>query len=413
MTFPWGLTVYGFRAKTLEEIVDTIETRAKAEILDSEGRPLLNTKAGPVHQLIGIFASEARVVWEVVEAVHGATDPDRASGAALVSVGALTGSEKLGATNSTVTATVTLGAGVTLPAGSIASVDGDPDARFVTLDDVGGGAAGDYEVELVAETAGPVAANAGTLTEIETPVSGWTAITNELDAVQGSLEESDAEFRVRRDDELESQGTSPQDAIRADLLRLLAANEISTGSVTVAMNVTDFTNGDGLPPHSVEAIVYDGTDDGSALDDDAIAQVLWTTVAAGIATHGTSSGTAIDALGVDHTVEFSRPTPKPVYISTSINVAPSRGWDEDAGEDAVATAIAAFGDANHGVGDDVSRFRMLSSVFETLGVIDVTAFTLGFSASPVGTANLTIAARELATFDTSRIVVTPTVVTPP
>lgn len=412
-SLPWGLTPYGFRAKTLDEILSGLEARAIAEIVDEEGRPLLNVKVGPIAQLLGIFASEAREVWEVVEAVHAANDPDRASGAALASVGALTGSEPLGATPSTVVATVTLGAGVTLPAGSIASVDGDPDARFVTLADVGGGAAGDYEVELESETAGPIAANAGTLTEIETPVAGWSAITNALDAVQGTLVETDADFRIRRDDELEAQGTSPQDAIRADLLRLLADAEITNGGVTVAMNVTDATDGDGLPPHSVEAIVYDGTEDGSGLTDDEIAQRLWETVAAGIATHGTSSGTAIDALGVERTVEFSRPTLVPIYVDVTVDVALARGWDEDAGADAVAAAIAAAGDELHGVGDDVIRYRLIAAALSITGVIDVEVMTVGTTASPVGMGNVTIGARELATFDTSRIDVTVDVGSPP
>jgi len=39
------------------------------------------------------------------------------------------------------------------------------------------------------------------------------------------------------------------------------------------------------------------------------------------------------------------------------------------------------------------------------GVLDVPTFYLGFSASPSGTANLTIGTREIATFDVARVVV--------
>lgn len=410
---PWGLTVYGFRAKTLEEIRSEMETRAIDELRDADGRALLNVKVGPVHQIIGICSSQARELWEALEALHAAADPDRAIGAAQDALCALTGTTRQAPTKSRLTATLTLTNGTTVPAGSIASVVGAPDRRFVTLEDVTATADDDYDVECEAETAGPVAANAGTLTVIETPVAGWTAVTNALDAVQGADVEEDSELRARREEELSAQGTSPRDAIRADLLRMLAAADITNGSVTVLMNVTDVVDGDGLPPHSVEALVHDGTDDGSGIDDDAIAQVLWDTVAAGIQTYGTSTGTAVDSLGVEHTVSFSRPTLKTVYVSVSVNVATSRGWDASAGSTSIKEAIVALGESVHGVGDDVTRFRLLSAVFDVEGVIDVTAFTLGFTATPVGTVNLTIAARELAVFDTSRVVVTPTVVTPP
>lgn len=412
-SLPWGLTPYGFRAKTLEDIQAGLEGELRDKIRDAEGRPNLNTKAGPIHQVIGTVASAAREVWELAEAVHAATDPDRATGAALATVCAITGTEPIGATRSRVTAIVALGMGVTLPAGSIASVDGTPTARFVTIAPVTATSAGNYEVLLDGETPGPIGANAGTLTVIETPVSGWSAITNPLDAVLGTLEETSAELRARRERELDAQGTSPRDAIRADLLRLLIQHGITNGSASVFMNTGDVTDGDGLPPHSVETIVYDGTDDGSALSDDAIAQLLWDTVAAGIQTYGTSTGTAIDAVGIEHQVAFTRPTVIPIYVATSTNVATSRGWDAVGGEDAIKEAIATRGDAEFGVGDDVIRFKLLSAVFGVPGVIDVTAFTLGTSINPVGTSNLVIGRRQIAAFDTSRVAVTATPVSPP
>lgn len=409
---PWGLTPAGFRAKTLAEIQDDLEAQLKDGIRDSDGRPRLNVKAGPIHQIVGTVSSAAREVWEVLEAVHAATDRDRATGAALRSVAALTGTTPIGATKSRVTGKLALAALMTLPRGSIVSVAGSPTSRFLTLADVVTTGAGYYEVELEAETAGPVAANAGTLTVIETPVTGWASITNELDAVQGQLAETDPELRSRTEDELAAQGTSPRDAIRADLLQLLAAKGVTDGSVTVYMNVTDATDVDGLPPHSVEAVVYDGTPSGTAVTADEIAQVLWDTVGAGIATYGTSSGTATDSVDVEQVLRFTRPTPREVWIASAVNVATSRGWDAVAGEAEVVKAVLAAGRA-YLVGDDVSRFRLLSSQFSVPGLIDCTAFTLGFSSSPVGTDNLVIGKREIAAFDSSRVIVTPTLVTPP
>lgn len=412
-TLPWGLTPYGFRAKTLEEIESELATRLRDGIRDSEGRRVLNTEVGAVAQIIGTVASAAREAWEAVEAVHAASDRDRASGASLRSVAAITGTRALGATKSTVSLTLTLGAGVTVPAGSIVSVDGAPEARFVTIESVTSTTARTYSAEAEAETAGPVAANAGTLTIIETPVSGWTGVTNALDAVPGALAETDPELRARAEDELAAPGRSPQDAIRARLLQLLRDKGVTRGSVTVHMNVGDVVDADGLPGHSVEAVVYDGTDNGSAVTSSDIAETLWSCVGAGIYTHGNTPITVRDSAGGAHAVRFTRPLVRAVYIVTAANVSGQRGWDSANGSTLAKNTLVAAADEIHGVGDDVSRFRVLSALFGVAGLIDVTSFTLGFAPAPVGTTNLVIGRREIAAFDTSRVTFTPTVVSPP
>lgn len=412
-SLPWGLLPSGFRARTLEEILETMRARAVDEIRDANGNALLNTKIGPVHNLLGIVASEAREVWEAAESVHSAINRDGAAGASLDFLGALTGTPRLAATKSTVTLKLTLDAAVTVPVGSIVSVTGAPTKRFYTLAEVVSVHAGYYEVEAEAETAGVVAANAGTIEEIETPVTGWTAVTNALDAVQGTEEEEDPDYRARAEDGLDAQGSTPQDAIRADLLQLLADRGVTRGSVQVFMNTTDATDGDGLPPHSVEAVVYDGTDDGTAVTDDEIAQVLWDNVAAGIETYGTSNGDATDSLGGTRVVEFTRPTVKPVYIVSTFTASTARGWDAVAGATEVAAALVELAEELYSVGDDVQRFRLIAFMFSVAGVIDVSTFTLGYTASPVGTANLAVARREIATFDTSRVSLTPSLVSPP
>lgn len=411
-SLPWGLTPYGFRAKTLEEIREELATRLRDNIRDSSGRRVLNTEVGAVSQIVGTVASAAREAWESLEAVHAASDRDRASGAGLRSVAAVTGTRALGPTKSTVTLSLTLGSTVTVPAGSIVSVAGTPEARFVTTTSTTSTSAGDYDVETEAETAGPVVANAGTLTVIETPVAGWTAVTNPIDAVEGALAETDPELRARAEAELAAPGRSPQDAIRAVLLQLLRDNGITNGSVTVYMNVSDVTDGDGLPPHSVEAVIHDGTDDATGLTTAQIAATLWSCVGGGIKSHGTTSTTVVDSAGGIQPVEFTRPTIRPVYLSVAAAVSVARGWDAENGATSAKAKIVAHGDAIHGVGDDVAMLRMGAAAF-VAGVLDVTSFTLGLSASPVGTANLTIGRRELATFDTSRVVFTPTIVSPP
>lgn len=410
-TIPYGLSETGFIAKPQSVIIAELETQL-ADALRPLGGEKLNTKTGVVSQLIGPFGAKARELWELGQAVHSAFDRDNATGAALQQVGAVTGSDQRGETKGRVGARLTLGIAVTVPAGSIVSVTGVPTSRWLTLEDVVSTTAGDYDVECECESTGPVAADSGTLTVIETPVSGWTAVTNPADAEQGALEETDAEYRARQEAELASPGTSPLDAIRADMLRLLDEHEIAGGNVSVSHNPTDATVGS-LTPHSVAIAVYDGTDDGSALDNDTIAARIWASVGGGIKTIGGTLVTVLDSEGQLQGVRFARPTPITVYATLAVDVAKVRGWDPDSGVAAIKAALVTRGRALFGVGDDVVATRWSAGVFEVAGVVDLTSFALETNPAPVSTTNITINNTELPVFDTSRIVVTPTLGGPP
>lgn len=380
-----GLTTAGFTRKTLQELTEDLE----AELLAAF--PALNTKAGVAHQLVSIFGAKLSEAWELAEAVYAAYAPSSASGDALDRVSALTGTTRRPATRSTVTATVNLDAGVTLPAGSIVRVAGDTTARFVTLAAVTNtsGSAASVPVEMEAESAGPVAANAGTLTVIVTPVAGWNSVTNALDAELGQLAETDAELRARRAAELRAVGGSTVDAIRADLLQVEGVLEVA-----IFENTGLTTDGNGVPGKAFEAVVRGGTNA-------AVAAALWASKPAGVRAHGLTSVTVEDSRGEEHTVRFSRPSEVEVYLEIDVTV------DADVypadGDDLVAAAVAELGDATLNVGDDVVLSALYCAVFSVAGVLDVTAVRAGTSSSPTGTANLTIAARELALLDTSRI----------
>ncbi len=160
------------------------------------------------------------------------------------------------------------------------------------------------------------------------------------------------------------------------------------------------TDGNGLPPKSIEVVVFDGTP--PDLTDDEVAQLIWNTKPAGIETFGTSSGSATDTLSALHTVFFSRPTEREVWLELDLDIDSVSGY---AGSDAVKAAIVLLNDTKLLLGRDVIANDPLCVAQDFAGVVDVTAVRLGFSASPVGTTNLVITAREIARFDTSRIVI--------
>jgi len=392
MPAPYGVTPTGFSAKTQEEI--------EAEIVEAELAnisPTLKTSADTaIGQLNGILSGKLRELWELAQAAYNAFNPDMASQAQLDAVSAISGTIRQAATKGTVTLQCTLLSGTTLEAGvHFAEVAGNPNSRWTPVVDYTAPGDGTYDVACECEVTGPIIGLAGTITIIATPVAGWSAVTNGLDATPGQNVESDALLRVRRQLEITQQAGSPVDGIRADILTV-----DSVVQCTVFENPNPWTDTDGLPPHSFEAVVQGGADAD-------IAERIFASKAAGIRAFGNDVTEVVeDSTGKEHTIQFSRPTIGTLWLEIDVDV------DDDypaTGDTDIKAAIVAFADADYMVGDDVILSKLVDVIFDAVaGIYDVTEIRAGWSASPSGTSNLTVGPRELAEADTSRITVTST-----
>ena len=120
------------------------------------------------------------------------TRVDHANGTQLAVLGSNLDVERLEATRSRVTATLTGVAGTGVAAGSRAQTTAG--AAFETLDAVVLSPSG-VEVDMQAVEEGPVEAAAGTLTEIQTVINGWETITNASAAVVGRARQKDVDYR--------------------------------------------------------------------------------------------------------------------------------------------------------------------------------------------------------------------------
>lgn len=389
---PYVLDSTGLEIKTLDEIRASIKARLLANI----DTGLDVSEESPLGEIVDTIADEVRQVAELVQEGFASQDAGSGSGFGLTQVSALTGAVRSGATFSQVLATVTLAAG-TYPAGTlVAHPVGEPANRFAndaTIVAPGGALAGQL---FVAEEAGPVRALAGTLTVIAEVVSGFTSITNPLDATLGALAESDTALRTRRVTELYRRGSTSPDAIRADLL---AVDGVT--SVQVDFNDTDSTVG-ALTPHSLRAVVVGGTDADVAL-------ALWNAKAAGIATIGATAVSILDGQGNSQVVNIQRPTTLTVYLDITI-LGDATVWSNTTDlSTAVKAAIVEWADANLGVGKDVILYRLAKEVGVAVpGIIDAHTLEIGTAPSPSSTANLAVSSTQIADLDTSRITVTAT-----
>jgi uncharacterized phage protein gp47/JayE len=385
-----GLGSTGWVPKTVDELRQEAEETIRTALGDD-----VDVSAESVFgPLIAALATKLGELWELVGSVYNARVPAGASGAALEALCELSpGIERRAATKGTVTLSVTLNAGVTLPTGSRASVSGEPSNAWVTTEDVTNSTGSPATVSVAAEAldAGRTPANAGTITVIATPVTGWTAVTNAADATPGLEIETDAELRLRREQRLQRAGSSPLESIEAEL------SEVDGVTQAIAWeNATDYTDAFGRPPHSVEVMVLGG-------DSEDIARAIWAAKAAGIQTYGTESVvTFTDDRGVTRSVYFSRPTSLSAYATLLIITDPATY----AGDAAVETAFLA---AMEGLraGEVARNAIAVAALLEVTGVRDAVVW-MGSTSTPTSQTrdNLAPTERQRIVFDSARVEVT-------
>lgn len=386
---PYGLLPTGFVEKPLATILDEVAAAQRASpALGADWDTSAESPGGQINAAIGAQLASA---WEAIGVVYRSRDPRNASFAGLDAVCALTGTARRSASKGTVTLTVNLNAGRTLPAGSIAYVAGQTSNRWVTLAAAtnSGGSAANVTVDAEAELAGYYTANAGTVTGIATPVVGWNSVTNSADAEPGDAAEQDPALRVRREDELTSIGTSPPDAIRARI-----AEVTGVSSVVVELNTSDaYDPVRQLAGHSVRCVVQGGTDA-------AVASAIWNAVAAGIETQGSLSAIVTDDGGFPRAVRFSRPTTADAYATVRVIYADATY----AGDDALKTALANI-TTGQLAGNPIRMSAAIAAGLAVAGVTDVTQVLLGRSSGAVYASNLSAAPAEVLKLATGRITI--------
>ncbi len=260
------------------------------------------------------------------------------------------------------------------------------------------GTDGTVLVTATCATAGAVAALAGTVTSINTPTRGWVSVTNPNAATVGTAAETDAALRIRQAQSVALASVTPFDALDGAI-----ANISGVTRHKLYENDTGAVDANGLPPHSITAVI----DGGDATE---IATTIQLKKGQGVTPNGTTQITVADKYGNPHVIGFNRPVPVPVYIAISLQA--FTGYTTQIGED-IKAAIAAYINALT-IGDDVLLSRVYSPA--NLGVVsggesryyDITSLQIGKSAATVAAANITIGYSESATCDVSNIDITVT-----
>ena len=240
----------GIRAASLSDILEDLQERFRA----SAGGDLALSPQTPQMQWISIESALQSETNEALVELGQVLDVDHAGGALLDEHGALLDIRRNVATRSRVTATLTGVAGTGVTAGSRAKTDPGGD-EFRTLTDVVLSPSG-VSVDMEAVETGPVAADAGTLTEIVTIIPGWETITNPEAAALGQDRQSDDAYRATYQDRTAHSSTGPIPALEGAATEALATDRrVVENNTNVAKVVQEWT----INPHAILAILEGGS----------------------------------------------------------------------------------------------------------------------------------------------------------
>lgn len=238
---------------------------------------------------------------------------------------------------------------------------------------------------------------ADTITTITNPgsVAGITAVTNPAAFTGGRERETDEEFRDRYYASVDYAGGVNADSIRAALLQ----NVDGIMEAKVFENDTDDVDDYGLPPHSIEAVVYGG------LDSD-IAQIIYKELGAGIQTTGQKVVKVITASGATKAIHFNRPHPVPVYVKV-VGLSTSGDFPHDGVDQLRAAIVAYIGDNESGgvsIGETLYHQRLPAVLYKVPGVLDFDVL-IGTDAENLQADNIPVDSRSKVVTDDGMVTI--------
>jgi uncharacterized phage protein gp47/JayE len=308
----------------------------------------------------------------VLEVLWFALDPSAATGVLLDHLAQIIGLTRIPASYSTAVLTLSGDPGTVIPEGTEFSQQDSGDLFVLDAEVTLAPAVSTGNITAVEP--GPIAALSGTITSIETPVTGLEDATNAADATLGRNRETDGELRRRMVEDLQKAGNNTADAIRGRLRELDGVIGAS-----VVENWSDEEDSAGRPSRSYEAYVYGGTDTD-------IAEILWSNKPSGMRmVHSTQGGaehvlTIQDAAGEDQTVRYTEPEQLDVYLRLTTTPAISMSAQQltDFKE-----SVTTFSQQAQGIGTDVIHYKYLYEIRDILadmGWSDLTDINLEFGA---------------------------------
>lgn len=251
--------------------------------------------------------------------------PQTSIGTSLDTVVKLNGLQRLPATYSTVQITCIGEPGVTIANGVVKDTSGyfwnlPPNCVFPDN--------GILSVTATCETVGRIVADIGTIQTIATTQYGWYSVSNAAAAIPGVALETDTALRKRQSTSVLLPSQTPLDGTTAAIEAISGVTRRK-----VYENDTASTDSNGIPAHTIAAVVEGG-------EDTEIASAIADKKTMGCGTYGTTSITMPSQYSVGSAIKFSRPAESAIDVIITITELNS-GYTQ-AVQDSVISNITAY-----------------------------------------------------------------------
>jgi len=386
----YGISSTGFKRKRLDLLLSELNSEVKSIF----GENFNVSPESPDGQVNGVISESNANLWEIAEESYNAFNPKAASGVTLSNLVQLNGITRLAATKTKAELSLAGDPGTVIPEGSLVSTSDTGDElstdTSVTLD-----GAGNAIVQATALEFGPISMLASTITEIDSPVTGWDTVNNTSDANEGTNEESDPDLRARRQRSVARDAQAIIDAIRSAI-----ENIDNVTQAVVLENDTDAEDANGLPAHSFQAVVSGGKN----ID---VADAIWLKKPAGIQAFGDITVEIIDSQGISHDISFSRPTPVTIYVEVTLTTFPEYPAN---GDDLIKQAIVDYANGDlvdnrsFGLADNVIYTRLYTPINSVPGH-EIDDLQISIVSPADGVVNIPISITQIADFQIANITV--------
>lgn len=306
---PEGINENGIETYSYNTVLENLQN-AYTDIYAKDGDTINFGSETPDGQLINILTQMGTDSRELATEVYNSFDPSKCTGVVQDSRYALNYIFRKGGTYTIQNIDVNVDRTVTL-SGLDANYN-DIEAAAYTVSDNAGNLwylvdtttieAGTHSLPFRSKEMGLVQPVIGTITNQVTIVLGVTSVNNSVaPTTLGETQESDAEFRVRRERSTETRSENSIDAILSNILNLEGVTD-----ATAWVNTTNSVDATGTLAHYMWLIV-----EGGANSD--IANIIYAN-SGGAGTRGNVSVDVPSVSGQIFTVKFDRPVPVPLYI---------------------------------------------------------------------------------------------------
>jgi len=393
----YGITEQGFIRKTREIIV--------SELQESYREKFGNLIDLSVYSQDGIRLNMTADVldenWKLAESVYNAVFLTTATGVNLDRVCGQGGLLRQPAKRAIVDLEFTGEDLAEIPLGTICQTASG--IQFITIED--GVISGTTTVVKASAVEAGASGNVASLSvnEIATPIVGIDSVENPDPASLGRAIETDAEFRLRYKERGVAGGSS------AVSIQTILNNVESIITAIVYENATAFTDVDGRPPYSMEAVIEGGNNND-------IANALLNNWPGGTESYGSLTATIIDNKGITRNFKYNNPTDITIYVRVEITRDLTK-WITGSEAIVKKNCVKLVGGIDNaisypgqGIGADVYSWLLIAaqqglSDFSTekIAGIDSIKIFVGLSANPLSGDTIVIAGRERAKLLTANI----------